>query len=244
MAVRDWSVQKKVMLVALLPSSVGLFLACISFIAVLQVRVPERIERDLSYLGDILGSTSSAALLFDDPALAKNILSGLSASPGIVSAAIYDRSGKPIATYHAFDRGFRAPAVDAEVDRDGHLSVFREITQDSENIGTIFLESDTAELSSQISEYSLVTVIVLVLAGVLSLLVATRMQRWISTPLERISDALRDIAEGDGDLTQQLEVVSEDEIGGGGALVQRVHGRHAQAHRRDRADGRPRGEFR
>ncbi len=213
MAIRDWSVQKKVMLAALLPSSVGLLLACISFMAVLQVRVPERIERDLSYLGDILGSTSSAALLFDDAALAKNILSGLGASPGIVSAAIYDKAGKPVATYHAFDRGFRAPPVESEAERGGHLSVFREITKDGESIGTIFLESDTAELSAQISEYSLVTIVVLVFAGVLSLLVGARMQRWISAPLERISEALRDIAQGGGDLTQQLEVVSEDEIG-------------------------------
>lgn len=52
---------------------------------------------------------------------------------------------------------------------------------------------------------------VFIVVGVLLCLLIV--QRYVSRPLRRTTDMVRDIAEGDGDLTKRLQVVSSDEIG-------------------------------
>lgn len=47
----------------------------------------------------------------------------------------------------------------------------------------------------------------------LSLLMARHLQRTVSTPLNQLVERMRDIAEGEGDLTKRLEVQSRDEMG-------------------------------
>jgi methyl-accepting chemotaxis protein len=42
---------------------------------------------------------------------------------------------------------------------------------------------------------------------------AVVIERYIATPLRQLTDCLRDIAEGEGDLTQRLELTSDDELG-------------------------------
>ncbi len=47
----------------------------------------------------------------------------------------------------------------------------------------------------------------------LSLLVARHLQRTVSTPLSHLVGRMRDIARGEGDMTQRLQVQSQDEMG-------------------------------
>ena len=58
-----------------------------------------------------------------------------------------------------------------------------------------------------------VTLVVLVLSGGIALLIAMRLRRWISTPVTHLSQRMREIAEGEGDLTRRMEIDQEDEVG-------------------------------
>src|SRR4051812_662263 len=58
-----------------------------------------RTTRSLETIGDIISANSSAALLYDEPKLAREILSGVRAAPEITKAALYDREGKLYVTY-------------------------------------------------------------------------------------------------------------------------------------------------
>ena len=58
--------------------------------------------------------------------------------------------------------------------------------------------------------YGVVTAVVLIL---LFAIVAFFLAKKISTPLVKATDMLKDISEGEGDLTKRLEVVSKDEVG-------------------------------
>jgi uncharacterized membrane protein affecting hemolysin expression len=57
--------------------------------------------QNLSTMADIIASNSTAALIYDDPKLAQEIISGLKAEPDITAAALYDKQGKLYATYPA-----------------------------------------------------------------------------------------------------------------------------------------------
>jgi methyl-accepting chemotaxis protein len=69
-------------------------------------------------------------------------------------------------------------------------------------------DSDTATHAATLYEI-LLAVIVLVITTVLALLLA----RQISTPIDNMVARLRDIAQGEGDLTKRIEITSQDEMG-------------------------------
>src|SRR4029077_18204209 len=55
--------------------------------------------QNIATLGQIIANNSTAALAFDNPEDARNILSALKAEPHIVVGALYDRRGALFASY-------------------------------------------------------------------------------------------------------------------------------------------------
>lgn len=51
------------------------------------------------------------------------------------------------------------------------------------------------------------------ITGACAAFLAFMVERQVSTPLQRLTNRLKDIAEGEGDLTKRLEVTSKDELG-------------------------------
>lgn len=89
-------------------------------------------------------------------------------------------------------------AADANALKD---SVFRSLSEQS------------AEVMAQLRRGERTTVVLITLASVLGALVAWSIARAIVKPLRATSAVLRDIAEGEGDLTTRLPVASDDEVG-------------------------------
>ena len=54
---------------------------------------------DLETLAEVLGSNSTAALTFNDPATAREVLQSLSAKEHVMAAALYRIDGAIFATY-------------------------------------------------------------------------------------------------------------------------------------------------
>src|ERR1700677_3624285 len=115
--------------------------------------------RDLTTLTDITGLTATAALTFDDAHAGREILNSLSAHPHIMEATLFKRDGSVLAHYargEALGMIFTAPAIG----RDGaamgasSLNIFRGIQLNGERIGTIYVESDLAELKERRNEFS------------------------------------------------------------------------------------------
>jgi methyl-accepting chemotaxis protein len=63
--------------------------------------------------------------------------------------------------------------------------------------------------------YEMITITIVISVAVLALVVAAAlfMSRSISKPIIRVADTLKDISEGEGDLTRSIAVTSNDEIG-------------------------------
>jgi len=63
--------------------------------------------------------------------------------------------------------------------------------------------------------YEMITITIVISAVVLALVVAAAlfMSRSVSKPIIRVADTLKDISEGEGDLTRSITVTSNDEIG-------------------------------
>jgi len=200
------------MLVGLLPSVAGLLLVSAIFICSEIVTSPKDTVRDLSQLADVIGGNSTAALNFNDANVARDLLNTLKANPHIRGACIYDAKGNVFAKYPA---DFQPPAYateGAQYEADS-VSIFRRVMSGSDTLGTVYLQSDKEQMEARLHHIYLVYSVSILLCLVLCWAVSALVGKSIRVPLEHLVSMLRDIAEGEGDLTCRLDVHSTDEIG-------------------------------
>ncbi|MHC4549587.1 MAG: methyl-accepting chemotaxis protein [Planctomycetota bacterium] len=212
---KDLPIRTKVLVVGLLPMSLGLILTCVVYVLREKSGYRGELEENLSVLAKIVGS--NAALVLDDPLAAQDLLQTLGADPHLTAAAIYDRDGNVVARYDYQRRteAFHPPAVrpGATVGGDDKLGVFRPIVHKGKEIGAVYLESDLGVLGERLRAYAWVTALVLAVAGLVAFLIWVYLRRWISDPIHRVGARLEEIAQGEGDLTQRLESETQDEVG-------------------------------
>src|SRR5687768_13385419 len=74
----------------------------VSFLVLLSYETrsfKKRTLRSLDTIGTIIAANSTAALMYDDTKVAREILAGVRAEPDITGAALYDKTGKLYVTY-------------------------------------------------------------------------------------------------------------------------------------------------
>lgn len=145
---RKLSLRRKITFVIMINTFAALCAAGIAFAEYGVYRFKQLRVEDLNALANILGTNSTAPLLFKDPNSARDILQALSAKPHIVSAVIYDQDGKVFATYHhGKSKDYSPPPVEDEASRftADSVQIFQKITLGAERVGTVFLEGDTVE---------------------------------------------------------------------------------------------------
>lgn len=98
-ALTNVSIRRKLTLLGVTTSVLALLLACAAFVLHDAATFQRKLELDLHALADVIGSNSTAALTFDDPAAAREALSALQAEKHVVSACIYGKDGAPFAAY-------------------------------------------------------------------------------------------------------------------------------------------------
>jgi signal transduction histidine kinase len=210
------SIKRKLTLIAMLTSGVALLAACAMFMAFDVVTCRQEMIKNLKMHAAIVGSNSTAALSFNDGNDAKQTLTSLRADPHVVGALVYAADGKVFATY-ARDPGadVRPPAEilgDGHAFVDQHLEVFQPIVLVGRAIGTVFVRSDLQELYARIRRYSATLGGVSLAAAGLAFFLASRLQRFISQPIQHLADTARAVS-ADKDYTVRATKTGNDELG-------------------------------
>ncbi|WP_235603004.1 methyl-accepting chemotaxis protein [Piscirickettsia litoralis] len=96
------------------------------------------------------------------------------------------------------------------------------------NLGELFLYIDKSAVIAKLNSRLVAIVFeIIILNIVLLLCLSLLLRRIVIQPLQQISDAINDIAAGEGDLTQRVETKSADEIGdlgkGFNLFVDKIH---------------------
>src|ERR1700722_4441920 len=99
MPLKDAPIRRKLMLMLLLTSSIVMLLVCRTFFVYEYVTFRQTTVRQISTLGQVLASNSTAALAFENQDDAKEILSSLRHQNYVVAAALYDAKGVLFAQY-------------------------------------------------------------------------------------------------------------------------------------------------
>ncbi len=215
MRFRNWSVGHKLMILMMVASSAALLLVCAVLLGYDVVTSKRATAEHLSTLVQIIADNSKAALSFGDQAAAGEVLATLKAEPHITAACIYDRQGKPFALYHPKGAGssyappLRSSGTYAESDR---LEQYLPMKLNGEEIGSVYIESDTAEVKQRYRSYAGIVAAVMVFSWLAALLVASRMRRTITDPLNELITVARAISDS-GELEHQIDIERQDELG-------------------------------
>ena len=196
------SLARKLTFLGVLTSIVSLVIAMTAVLVWDLSSARTRLVRDTGMLADVIGSNSTAAVAFGDAKAATDTLGALTVNESIVSAAIWAKDRDQLARFErvsrpTVNRKLPARAFDIEPHHqwseftDGALLLARPIVLDGEVIGTVVIESDLSVLWTQATTSGLVVALVLFATFGLSVILASRMQRSISSPLLRLTSVTR-----------------------------------------------------
>lgn len=212
---RNIPIRRKLISMLMLTSGAVLLLTCAAFATYELLTFRRTMVRQLSTLGEIVAANSTAALTFQNPDDAQEILHALQAEPHIREAVLYDAAGRPFAHYPAPLSVGRLPSYPAgdgfrfEADR---LVAYLPVTLGSKRIGTLYIESDLEALYERLRLYAMIVALVLATSFLVAYLIARSVQRQLSAPILSLAETARAISER-RDFSVRAKKAGDDEIG-------------------------------
>ncbi len=161
-----------------------------------------------------VGEYSVGDLAFGDREEAERTLGTLDNIPNIQGACLFDAEGSLFASYTKPG----APQVHPETAPtsaefgEGSLHVFQEIVYRGEAYGTIYLSASLKPLNDRIRNHLAAGISLLAVLVLISVLIALRLQRFISKPILRLTRTARKISE-EGDYSIRVRKTGDDETG-------------------------------
>lgn len=215
MRFRDLPIQKKLLRVIFLVSGMVLVLSCTAYFIYELVNLRQNTIRELSTLGRIIASNSTAALAFDNREDARHILSSVEANPYIVAAALYDRHGKLFSSYPEnlnISLLPEKPENEGYYFRQSHIVGFQPVVQKNRVMGTLFLKFDLAERYDRFKLYGFITLLITGFALLLAYVLSSVLQKQISGPILSLTQIARAVSERQ-DYSVRATSHGRDEIG-------------------------------
>lgn len=176
------------------------------------------IIEDTRTLAQVLGEASIGAMTFDDSMTVGASLGALRVSPRVLSAVVYN-GNTPFAWYQKDSSSKGVPPElagsprNTGIEAQGKLLVITEaITSDGSRIGAISLRVDMTEVDTIVTNALVDAIWLVLIISLVAASLAYAVQLSIVRPVKDVVSALRDIAEGEGDLTRRLPVTGSDEV--------------------------------
>jgi PAS domain S-box-containing protein len=183
-------IQRQLMTMLMVISGLVLLTTSAALLAYEFVTYRQSAVGQLSTLGRIVASNSTAALAFANPDDARETLSALRAEPDILGATLYDASGQPFASYpegRPVDNA--TPGPDGYRFEEGRLVGFEPVIEgDNDRLGTLYILRDMGALYDRLSLYAGIVAIVMGVSLLIAYLLSGRLQRQISQPILALAE--------------------------------------------------------
>jgi diguanylate cyclase (GGDEF)-like protein len=234
---RDIPIRRKLIAISLLSSGVALLLACGGFVIYELTAYREATLNQLTSVAGVIASNSSSALSFDDPESAEHTLSALRSERMVVAACIYGADEQLFAAYYSSADQERCALSRAgpSQPRDG-LGVTLPISGEGDALGTIVIRSRPIDLYERLTRYGGIIGLGMLLSGLASLPLASKLQRFISDPIVQLVETSKRVS-ADKDFSARAVSDSRDEVG---VLVESFNEMLEQIEERDQALSRHR----
>ncbi len=224
----NFSLKQKITALILAASCIVLLLSSSIFVGSQVVTYKRLTMGELKAVAEIIASNVTAAVIFDDPASARETLAALRAKPGIVAARIYRYDGSLLAEFVAKpatgeDGRSHAPPLRAgqplpgergqELSLiDGYIDLHAPIDLDGEIIGTLYLRSDLEQMYDIIDAYLVLAGFVVLFLIIVAFLIASRLQKVVTEPLLDLLETMQAVS-SDQDYSVRAREHAADELG-------------------------------
>jgi len=190
---------------------------------------------DLSMHADLLADGCKAAITFDDPADANEVLQAVEAIASIQMTCIYTDDGQLFAAYRRDNATIPAPdpnrLPNSHVFEGMTLTLIRPITLDDEPIGTLCMVSNLDPMYARLKKGVVVIMGILLISSLGAYLASDRLQRIISSPILYLAGVAHFVSEK-RQYDIRAEQHSSDEVG---LLIQAFNEMLEQIQQRDSA---------
>jgi signal transduction histidine kinase/CheY-like chemotaxis protein/HPt (histidine-containing phosphotransfer) domain-containing protein len=180
-----------------LTSCVALLVASAGFLAHDYHAARGQMAQELEDLAEVVAANSAAALVFDDPAAARQVLGSLARHDGLAYVALEKADGRAFASRGKAASGRPALALDARRFADGLLLLRRGVLLEDRRVGTLYLEVATSRLAARLRRYALISAVSMLGALLVARALASRLQRPIAEPIAALATRSRAIAQRD-----------------------------------------------
>ena len=203
------------MTVMLLTCSAVLLLTCAGFIAYEVITLRKGMVQGLTTRAEIIAANSSAALAFDTPSDAADVLAALETDPRMVAACIYDNQGRIFAV---FPRRASTAAFPSAPGKSGHqfgseqLEVFSPIVQGNRTLGTVYIKSDLSALSDRYHAFALLVSGIFLSSFLVAYFISRALQSQISRPILALAETAKAISQHN-DYSVRAPKLGKDEFG-------------------------------
>ena len=215
MLFKDIPIRKKLMTAIMLTSGAVLLLTCASFFAYEYHTFRQTTVRQLSTLGEIIASNSTAALAFDSPEDANEILTALKAEKHIVAACLYDQEGNLFSQYpeNMPANSFPVkPASEGYRFENSYLEGYQPVIQGERRLGTLYLKSDLNAMYERFQLYLLIAILVIAVSSLLAYFLSKLLQKGISKPILALAQTAKAISDHQ-DYSVRATKLGKDELG-------------------------------
>lgn len=237
--IRNLSVRHKFTAISVLTTTIVVIIASTVFVGLEVNNYRRALVQELTAIAQITSSNSTAAILFGDPAAARETLAALRARPNIDAASIYTPDGNLFAHYAiraAGDETVGAPgwlwSSESDLSDTFFLSnflakgaplykmvwtpqsvdLFGPIWLDGDMIGGLLIRSNLAQIGTTIGTYLSVVVFIILFSIALAWLIALRLQREVTHPILGLLDTMQSVSR-EHDYSLRAHKHGRDELG-------------------------------
>jgi uncharacterized membrane protein affecting hemolysin expression len=160
MLFKNIPIRKKLWRSIILINGILLLVTCGTFFIYELYVFRDRMADKIYTIGRIIAVNSTAALAFDNPEDAREILSAVKTEKHIVAACLYDKKGRLFARYPdtlmlaSFPA---APGATGAVFSKTHLELFEPVAQEGRVQGTLYLRSDLGTMYDRFRLYGIIS---------------------------------------------------------------------------------------
>lgn len=215
MNLKDTPIRRKLTSVMLLTCSVVLILMCSTYIVFEYYSLRNTVKNNVSTLGGIIASNSSAALAFESNKDAEEILGALKADKHIIAACLYDKQGEIFAK---FPSSLPISALPAKPKTGGyyfeeeHLIGFQPVVQQNLYLGTLYIKTDMETMYNRLKYILLITALLIAGSLFVAFLLSNFLQNAISGPILALEQTARAVSEKQNYAVRAVKM-GDDEIG-------------------------------
>ena len=207
-------IRGKLIAIVMTATAAALLLAGALLVAAERNRTRRELVADLQALAAIVADNTTAALVFEDPDTATEVLRSLRSKDHVEAACIYDARGQQ---FSRFARRGSPPCPAPRAGGGSELAggralLWRPIELDGQVLGSVMIRSDLSTLAERLRLQMMMLGGALAAAALLALLLSLRLHRLVSRPVGELA-AIAAAVTTAGDYSLRARRGSDDEVG-------------------------------